>query len=145
MALPWIIGGLAAAAAAAYLASDDDDSSSSYSDRDEREEETKRRAREEKREQKLEDIDDFINSQEVEMKKRYPSADIRFDLTERHKILMAKLEGKSVHVDIEKASSINILFQENEFQEEIYDIQEEISNLQVALKELKEIKNETFI
>ncbi len=123
---------------------DDDSTSSSYSDREEREAEAKRRAGYEKKERILEDIDNFINTQEVKMEKKYPDATIMFDQTERLKILMAQLEGETEYVDIEKGSKVTILFQYNNIQEEINALQEEISNIQDALKELEEIKNEAF-
>ena len=123
---------------------DDDSTSSSYSDREEREAEAKRRAGDEKKERILEDIDNFINTQKVKMENKYPDATILFDQSERLQILMAQLGGETEYVDIEKASKVTVLFQDNNIQEEINALQEEMSNIQDALKELEEIKNEAF-
>jgi hypothetical protein len=142
MALPWIIGGLAVATVA-YLASDDDSSSSSSNDRDEREQETKRQAKEEKNERIRDEIREYKDNQSSQIEEKY-GAIISFDLQEDLKILLASIEGRTEYEDINKASKIQIMYQDKTQQHEIDDLKKESRELEESIKELEDIKNETL-
>jgi len=145
MALPWIIGGLAVATVA-YLASDDDDSSSSsnsYSNRKEREREAIEEAKKEKNREIRKEISEYKEIQESEIEKKY-GASISFDKQEELKVLIAEMEGRIEYEDIEKASKIEILYQNKQKEKEIDNLYNEINEIEEALKELEAIKNGTF-
>jgi hypothetical protein len=144
MPLP-ILGWAAVAAATAtvaYLASDDDSSSSS-SDRDTREKETKQRAKEERNERIREEINEYKENQSSQIEEKY-GAIISFDLQEDLKVLSASFEGRTEYEDINKASKVQIMYQDRTRQYEIDDLKKQIIELEESIKELEAIKNETL-
>jgi len=142
MALPWIIGG-AVLATVAYLASDDDNSSSSSSDRDYREKEARKRAKEEKNERVRDEISEYKDNQSSQIEEKY-GAIISFDLEQDLKVLSARLEGRTEYEDINKASKVQIVYQDKTQQYKIDDLEKESMELEKAIEELEVIKNETL-
>jgi len=141
MALPWIIGG-AVLATVAYLASDDNSSSSS-SDKDYREKEARKRVKEKKNERVRDEISEYKDNQSSQIEEKY-GAIISFDLQQDLKVLSSRLEGRTEYEDINKASKVQIVYQDKTQQYKIDDLKKETRELEEAIAKLKAIKNETL-
>lgn len=143
MALPWIIGGLVVAGVGYLATKDDDSTSSSSSDREDREREAKQRAKKEKNEKIREEINKYKEDQLSQIEEKY-GAIISFDVQEDLKNFVASVEGRTEYVDIDKASKVQILYQDKTREYEIDDLKKERMELKEAIKELETMKNETF-
>jgi hypothetical protein len=146
MALPWIIGGLALGAGKLIydaVTDESSSSSSSYSDREEREKEAKQRAKEEKNEKIREEISRYKENQLSQIEEKY-EAIVSFDWQEDLKILLASIKGRMEYEDIDKASKVQIIYQDKTRQHEIDNLKKETIELKEAVKELEAIKNEIF-
>lgn len=109
---------------------DDTSSSSSSSDRDDREREAKKRAKEEKNERIHEEINEYKENQSSQIEEKYGA--------------IISFEGRTEYEDINKASKIQIMYQDKTREYEIDDLKKERMELEESIKELEAIKNETF-
>lgn len=146
MALPWLIGGAAVIAGKLIydaVTDDSSSSSSSYDDREKREREAKQRVKEEKNEKIREEISEYKENQLSQIEEKY-GAVISFDVQKDLKVLSASIEGRTEYEDINKASKVQIIYQDKTRQYEIDNLKKETIEIKEVAKDLEAIKNETF-